>query len=72
MSCKACALCVKRCPMDALRLITNHEVVNKFKKTVTVDAEKCIGCGVCVHKCPTKCLTLIRNEEIIDPPGIAQ
>jgi len=63
LSCKACALCVKRCPMDALSLVTDHEAKNKFKKSVAVDIVKCIGCGVCVHKCPGEALTLVANEE---------
>ena len=68
LSCKACALCVKRCPMDALSLVTNHEVTNKFKKSVSINPDRCIGCGVCAHKCPGKCLTLVRNEETTEPP----
>ncbi len=63
LSCKACALCVKRCPMDALSLVTDHEAKNKFKKSVAADIDKCIGCGVCVHKCPGEALTLVANEE---------
>ena len=62
ISCTACALCVKRCPMDALTLETNQEAKNKYKKSVTVDLELCIGCGVCVHKCPAHALTLTIKE----------
>lgn len=65
LSCKACALCVKRCPMDALSLVTDHEAKNKFKKSVAVDIDKCIGCGVCVHKCPTNALSLIEMDEAV-------
>ncbi len=67
-SCKACGLCVKRCPMDALQLKVTAEAQNKFSKAAVLEPEACIGCGVCVHKCPTGSLTLERKEEIVDPP----
>jgi len=51
-SCKGCALCVKRCPMDALQLRVSAEAKNKVGKVAVVDLDLCIGCGVCVHKCP--------------------
>ena len=68
LTCKACGLCVKRCPMDALQLAFSAESENKFHKAPALDADLCLGCGVCVHKCPTDSLTLERREEIVDPP----
>ncbi|MEE8398894.1 MAG: 4Fe-4S binding protein [Desulfobacterales bacterium] len=50
-TCKACGICIKRCPMDAIQLKLNLQATNKFRKAVTIDADVCIGCGVCVHKC---------------------
>lgn len=67
-ACKACGLCVKRCPMDAIQLKFSPQSTNKFRKAVVVDTELCIGCGVCVHKCPAKSITLKRKEEITRPP----
>jgi NAD-dependent dihydropyrimidine dehydrogenase PreA subunit len=67
-TCKACGLCVKRCPMDAIQLKFCAEATNKFHKAAVLDPELCIGCGVCVHKCPTDSLVLERKEEIVDPP----
>ncbi len=67
-TCKACGLCVKRCPMDALRLEGSTEARNKEGKVVVLDPEKCLGCGVCVYKCPTQSLILERREEIYHPP----
>jgi formate hydrogenlyase subunit 6/NADH:ubiquinone oxidoreductase subunit I len=66
--CKACALCVKRCPMDAIQLRVHAEATNKFRKAISVDPDACIGCGVCVHKCPTQSITLEPREEITTPP----
>jgi len=67
-TCIGCGLCVKRCPMEALRLEESDVVDNKTGKGAVADAERCIGCGVCVHKCPSKSLVLERCEEIDDPP----
>jgi NAD-dependent dihydropyrimidine dehydrogenase PreA subunit len=67
-TCKACALCMKRCPMDAIQMKFSTKATNKFKKAVEIDTELCIGCGVCVHKCKAKSITLTRKEEITRPP----
>jgi NAD-dependent dihydropyrimidine dehydrogenase PreA subunit len=66
--CKACGLCVKRCPMDAQRLEEWPEANNKFGKVSVPTLEHCIGCGVCVYPCPVEALTLVRCEEAEDPP----
>jgi ferredoxin len=67
-TCKACGLCVKRCPMDAIQLKFSEASQNKFGKAPVLADDLCLGCGVCVHKCPTKSLTLERKQEIVDPP----
>jgi NAD-dependent dihydropyrimidine dehydrogenase PreA subunit len=69
-TCKACGLCVKRCPMDAIELKFSTKATNKYRKAVKVDTDLCIGCGVCVHKCKPKSITLKRKEEkeITRPP----
>lgn len=67
-TCKACGLCVERCPMEALRLEDSPEATNKKGKVAVLDPDKCIGCGVCVYKCATQSLILERMEETYDPP----
>lgn len=67
-TCIACGLCVKRCPMDALRLVDSQEATNKKGKASLLDGGKCIGCGVCVYKCPSESLILERREEVYHPP----
>ena len=67
-TCKACGLCVERCPMDALSLEGSSVATNKKGKAAMLDPDKCIGCGVCVYKCPTQALILVRREETHDPP----
>ncbi|MBI5580986.1 MAG: 4Fe-4S binding protein [Deltaproteobacteria bacterium] len=67
-TCKACGLCVERCPVQALRLEDFTPAANKLGKAAALDAGQCLGCGVCVHKCPTRSLILERREETHDPP----
>ncbi|MBW2632841.1 MAG: 4Fe-4S binding protein [Deltaproteobacteria bacterium] len=71
-TCKACGLCVKRCPMDALQLKFSPDANNKFRKAVVVQEDICIGCGVCVHKCKSKSIILKRKENTTRPPKNAK
>ena len=66
--CKACGLCVKRCPMAIQRLEESPGANNKFGKVSVSTRERCIGCGVCVYTCPVEALTLERCETTEDPP----
>ncbi len=67
--CKACGLCVKRCPMDAQTLQESDTADNRFGKISVVDDDNCIGCGVCVYTCPVEALWLERTEQTEDPPA---
>jgi len=67
-TCRACGLCTRRCPMDALSLKYSEESTNKLSKAAVLDTDLCIGCGVCAHKCPTDSLSLVQNAEIVNPP----
>jgi len=66
--CKACGLCVSRCPMDATHLEEWPGANNRFGKVSVTDLEHCIGCGVCVYTCPVEALSLVRRPTIEDPP----
>jgi ferredoxin len=66
--CKACGLCVKRCPMEVHRLEESPRANNRFGKISVPSVERCIGCGVCVYTCPVEALTLERCEVTEDPP----
>ena len=78
-TCKACGLCARRCPINALELKEKEdasgEVGNgrksraKDMKVVEHHPEMCIGCGVCVYKCPTQSLRLSRCETEEDIPA---
>jgi H+/Na+-translocating ferredoxin:NAD+ oxidoreductase subunit B len=68
-TCKACGLCVQRCPIQALTLEDFPLAKNKQSKAAALmNPEKCLGCGVCVHKCPTQSLILEPRAETQDPP----
>ncbi len=72
-TCKGCGLCVKRCPMEALKLTEYPDAdqnLNKKGLTPLLTEDCCIGCGVCVVKCPTQSLILKekREEDRTDPP----
>lgn len=66
--CKACGLCVKRCPIEALRLEESPLARNEKGKAAAFDSGACLGCGVCVHKCPTGALRLELRTEPQPPP----
>ncbi|MBW2053421.1 MAG: 4Fe-4S binding protein [Deltaproteobacteria bacterium] len=68
-TCKGCGLCVKRCPMEAVRLVTTDEAKNKVGKIAVLEQDLCIGCGVCAFKCPTSSIVLERRDEITEPPA---
>jgi len=67
-TCKACGLCVKRCPMEALTLQESPLAKNKKGKASILQAERCIGCGVCAYKCPTGSLKLVHRGRETSPP----
>ena len=69
-TCRACGLCVDRCPVDALSLKASPAASGGERKAVFLsEPDRCLGCGVCVYKCPTGSLSLERREETCDPPA---
>ncbi len=46
--CKACGLCQKTCPVDA--------IIGEKRELRVIDQEKCIKCGTCIPSCPFKAI----------------
>lgn len=67
-TCRACGLCVKRCPMEALSLEGSPRAGNSKGLSPSLKGDLCIGCGVCAYKCPTRSLTLASRDEARDTP----
>jgi ferredoxin len=61
VGCIACGICVRTCPVDAIKIDNN---------LARIDHSKCITCGLCVKKCPTNAIhdyLLPRPKASIDP-----
>ncbi|MDY6958196.1 MAG: NADH-ubiquinone oxidoreductase-F iron-sulfur binding region domain-containing protein [Halobacteriota archaeon] len=59
--CKACQICLKKCPVDA---------IDGAKKTIhVIDQEKCTKCGTCYDVCPAKFDAIVKiTGEPVPPP----
>jgi len=62
--CKACMICLRKCPVEAITGGKNQIHV--------IDQEKCIGCGICFQSCPPRfgAVTRIPAEPV--PPPIPE
>ncbi len=79
--CKACGLCVTRCPMGAVEFSdrdypflheqngeANNTDLERKGKEYVFRPDKCLGCGVCVHKCPAQAISLKHRNDEFDFP----
>ncbi len=64
--CKGCGLCVKRCQVNAVKLVDVPG--DTAKKIATVNLTRCIGCGLCVVKCAKKAITLRKKDNPLSIP----
>lgn len=62
--CKACARCVKACPVMAIDL----KATRFGKATARIDEQLCLGCGVCNVACKNKALSMnARPQRVFTP-----
>jgi electron transport complex protein RnfB len=60
-ACIGCALCLERCPVDA--------IVGAARFTHTVIADHCTGCELCIPVCPVDCIALAPRGRSGTPGG---
>lgn len=60
--CKACTICFKKCPADA--------IIGEKKMIHVIDQEKCTKCNTCFEVCPTKFGAVIKISGKAVPPPI--
>jgi NADH-quinone oxidoreductase subunit F len=59
--CKACQICLRKCPADA--------VIGGKKQIHVIDQEKCTNCGTCFEVCPSRFSAVSRlSGEPVPPP----
>jgi len=59
-SCNGCGVCVKKCPLEAITLVTDES----GKQYSQIDLERCFGCGVCARNCNKDAIQMNRLENI--------
>ncbi|MCX5858855.1 MAG: 4Fe-4S binding protein [Proteobacteria bacterium] len=59
VKCNGCGLCIKPCPMTAIRV---------ENKKASVDPARCIGCGVCVIRCDKNHALTLKERPVHKPP----
>ncbi len=62
--CKACMICLRKCPVEA--------IIGGKNQIHVIDQEKCIGCGICFQVCPPRfgAVKVIPAEPV--PPPIPE
>ena len=68
--CKGCALCIRVCPYELLRM-AEHFNARGYRPVMQVDPdEQCTGCMLCAMICPDAVITVFRQVKVA-PPVVA-
>lgn len=60
--CKACDICVSRCPSGAIAMVLDsHKILGKIVKVV--NPSTCIGCMECELHCPDFAISVADRKE---------
>lgn len=51
--CAACGVCVKNCPLGAIKIVNGI--------AAEIDENKCVGCGRCKKACPASVIEIIKK-----------
>ena len=62
--CRACAICRKKCPVDAIK--------GAKKQIHVIDQDKCIKCGACFEACPPRFGAIQKLTGTPAPPPIPE
>ena len=62
--CKACGICRRRCPVDA--------IIGEKKVIHVIDQDKCIKCGTCYNACPPKFKAVQRLKGVPVPEPLPE
>ena len=62
--CKACMICLRKCPVEA--------IIGGKNQIHVIDQEKCIGCGICFQSCPPRFGAVKRILAEPVPPSIPE
>lgn len=62
--CRACMVCAKRCPVDAID--GGKNIIH------LIDQDRCIKCGTCMEVCPSKFSAVIKLTNETPPPPLTE
>jgi Pyruvate/2-oxoacid:ferredoxin oxidoreductase delta subunit len=63
-NCNACGVCVKKCPLDAITLVSE----SSEKQVPTINYDRCFGCGVCARNCKKDAIIMEKYENLHHTP----
>ena len=56
--CQGCGRCVRKCPVEALSVVSANDPHRPNRTVARLDIERCLGCGVCIRVCRERALAL--------------